>query len=1169
MDYSALAAALKPYILQWDRLPPGAPPIGQLNVVYNGTGWAASVEQTGSGGILRLTREGATMFRVANNGDTIIAGTLTLGTLSGVLKASTGLITGGATTSDLPEGTNLYYTDARARAAVSAAANLGLTYSSSTGVFTLVQDIRTSATPQFAGINIGGANGASAGQVRATGDIVARYGTSGATIGDVGFGSSYAGFAHASAFTTTNYALLGQSDGSTFLNAASANLIHFRIANVEVMTMSGSDLLLAGANYVHWRDASTGLFSPATTVMSPQASNSIQSTTFISGFEGQGWGVYANGRAEFQDAYIRGTLYATTFTYKEVNALNGYFMVTNVSPLAEDTLADYPYSATIIQDAPVGYWRLGEAVTTTGSTAADSSGNGRNGIYINSITGGVAGGQTSDSDTAATFHSASADHVDVADHATLRGFTTLSFEFWAKLSDLAANRAVFGKVDYYVVALATSGAIRVALNTTAGLITHDFTAVLSTSAWKHVLFTFDGTDWKLYINGVLDQTITDARTLSMANTALLKLGQRAAGTDPFNGSLDEIAIYATALSAARVAQHYRVSVPLWLDVEEPVFRGDATRGDSVIKLQVLDTMPTSGGGPAVLRNEYVRVTSYSGTVTAGDGRTAYRYLVTRGFGGTTPQVWPKKTPVVEWGRITHSGGGTPNRGGWVTMVGGSTDQDGPYVRVQRRTGDTFSDYKTLVHFGNLSGVLGLTASDYGFAVGDDLTAGAAVTGRWFAFDPTNGLRLNNVTLSLYNSSLNTVYMQPNGQSVWGSNVAAAATTAFGIFPVATTYNGESLAAGSVLFGVNSSTYSNVLWDPAAKQLKFRGGTTTQAYIDTDGSFVAGGAKLNSSGVTFTPGDSVYTTVVSWNVAGDTAPVFLIEALRNAGSPTLDAARIGHYYHNSSTLRAYIFFQENLQLGANQGGGVASTLDVYPAFITLSTPTASVTGGLNVGSATGAAAGEIALSGPLRWKGTTGTSIYGEFSLSGTAKAYVGLSGAANGLINGSTAGDLILRTQGDDILFSTDSGTNIALSVAAANGATNVKNGLNVGIATGAATGEVRASARGYFGDAIGWVIHRTLTILTNGVAQILDSANGYAFIFMHEVNLTGASAIYALAGGLSLTYEVFDSAAIYTPTAGTANSINIYWSAGNARFEVENKRASTIILETWELQGQ
>ena len=51
---------------------------------------------------------------------------LTLTGLTGVLKATAGVLSGSATTSDLPEGTNLYYTDTRARGAFSAGTGISI-----------------------------------------------------------------------------------------------------------------------------------------------------------------------------------------------------------------------------------------------------------------------------------------------------------------------------------------------------------------------------------------------------------------------------------------------------------------------------------------------------------------------------------------------------------------------------------------------------------------------------------------------------------------------------------------------------------------------------------------------------------------------------------------------------------------------------------------------------------------------------------------------------------------------------------------------------------------------------------------------------------------------------------------------------------------------------------
>lgn len=73
--------------------------------------------------------------RLKATGVLSVTGGLTIGSLGGVLKASSGVVSGSATTTDLTEGSNLYFTNARARGAVSATSPLS--YDSGTGVFSL------------------------------------------------------------------------------------------------------------------------------------------------------------------------------------------------------------------------------------------------------------------------------------------------------------------------------------------------------------------------------------------------------------------------------------------------------------------------------------------------------------------------------------------------------------------------------------------------------------------------------------------------------------------------------------------------------------------------------------------------------------------------------------------------------------------------------------------------------------------------------------------------------------------------------------------------------------------------------------------------------------------------------------------------------------------------
>ena len=96
-----------------------------------------SGDATGSG-----STGGTVALTLANSG-------ATAGTYTKVTVNAKGLVTTGAsaTTSDIAEGTNLYYTDTRARAAVSA--GTGINYSSATGVISLPQAIGTGDTPTF------------------------------------------------------------------------------------------------------------------------------------------------------------------------------------------------------------------------------------------------------------------------------------------------------------------------------------------------------------------------------------------------------------------------------------------------------------------------------------------------------------------------------------------------------------------------------------------------------------------------------------------------------------------------------------------------------------------------------------------------------------------------------------------------------------------------------------------------------------------------------------------------------------------------------------------------------------------------------------------------------------------------------------------------------------
>jgi hypothetical protein len=73
--------------------------------------------------------------------------------------------------------------------------------------------------------------------------------------------------------------------------------------------------------------------------------------------------------------------------------------------------------------------------------------------------------------------------------------------------------------------------------------------------WTHVLMTYNGNDNKLYINGVLADTLTGVGDVSAYFSAIL-LGKILNSNKFFQGSIDELYIYNRPLSPAEVTQLY-------------------------------------------------------------------------------------------------------------------------------------------------------------------------------------------------------------------------------------------------------------------------------------------------------------------------------------------------------------------------------------------------------------------------------------------------------------------------------------------------------------------------------------------------------------------------------------------------------------------------------------
>ncbi|MDE3073932.1 MAG: hypothetical protein KGJ86_00760, partial [Chloroflexota bacterium] len=232
------------------------------------------------------------------------------------------------------------------------------------------------------------------------------------------------------------------------------------------------------------------------------------------------------------------------------------------TPTPAATATPGPYSAGVLADAPLAYWRLGDP--SGSASVADSSGFGHTGTLNAAVTLGVSGALPHDPDTAASFDGGSA-QVQAGASALSFPAQPFTLEAWIFPRSTAASQTILAKAQgsdptqmEYVLAYnqagAGSGTVGLFLN---GSWHSSSPGKVPTGTWTYVAAVFDGTSLSFYVNGVLDSTMNAAGPYATGTAGSLFLGGPGptAGS-PFSGSLDEVAIYGSALPAARIQAHF-------------------------------------------------------------------------------------------------------------------------------------------------------------------------------------------------------------------------------------------------------------------------------------------------------------------------------------------------------------------------------------------------------------------------------------------------------------------------------------------------------------------------------------------------------------------------------------------------------------------------------------
>jgi YD repeat-containing protein len=281
------------------------------------------------------------------------------------------------------------------------------------------------------------------------------------------------------------------------------------------------------------------------------------------------WDLDGNGSYETNT----GTTNKTSRTYTTAATTNVSLRVTDNSGATSTTTVPVqirsPYQAAVLGTAGlVDYWRLGES---SGTTFADSVG-GANATAFNGVSLNVSHSLTSDNNTAATFDGSN-DYASAA--VNLSGTSKVTIEFWLRWNELFFNSNNDQVMELtnnfnntnggFLINPASStsgGRFEVAIGRGASRNNIYFSRP-GVLAWHHYAFVIDTTasaanQILAYVDGKAVSVTKGSSGTGAGNFAssTLYFMSRGGTTQFAPGSLDEVAIYNTALSATQIAAHY-------------------------------------------------------------------------------------------------------------------------------------------------------------------------------------------------------------------------------------------------------------------------------------------------------------------------------------------------------------------------------------------------------------------------------------------------------------------------------------------------------------------------------------------------------------------------------------------------------------------------------------
>lgn len=367
------------------------------------------------------------------------------------------------------------------------------------------------------------------------------------------------------------------------------------------------------------------------------------------------------------------------------------------------------YRETVLSDSPLVYFRLDE---TSGTVAADSSGNGYNATYQTQHFSFNTAGAVGDGNKAITaFGSGTPAFISPGGVPLPTGNAVRSWEAWFKTTTPGSTLISWGDANNSNPLRANGGSpATVGISSLSSM---PQTPAQNDNQWHHVVATYDGNIARSYFDGAFVGQQSGA--LNTPTPFTFRIGNDGFGFI-WQGSLDEIAVYPTVLSAARVLAHFEAS-GLTTNVQTPT-NFAATPGNRQVALSW--TASTSTLTPTYVIEAYLgsarvamkSTTSTTTTFTGLDGGAQYSFTIYAYSGYGTSVT---SSPI----SATTSGTGTSYRS---TVM---ADNPIGYWRLDQPIGQARAPLALLDYSGyarNLTyGATGLTRNATG-AISDSTTA---------------------------------------------------------------------------------------------------------------------------------------------------------------------------------------------------------------------------------------------------------------------------------------------------------------------------------------------------------------------------------------------------------------------------------------------------------------